>query len=164
MIFEPTIVVFLCFFLFVFVLSLLKRTSFNNSILSLFRVFFPSWRFFEDTCDRPVLYARVNGGEWQRVLNNPKRGLLSLFYNPEGNLFLAYGSLLDRLLKDASELASGQERLLVDSVSYRLVRNLIERTFKLSKGVSYQFKVSVAGESASCESEQDVLISREHAL
>lgn len=161
---EPTIAALLCFFLVVVILSSLNRTSFNYSGLSLFRVFFPSWRFFEDTCGRPALYARIEKGVWKSVLEKPQRSFFSLFFNPEGNLFLAYGSLLERLLKDASELQAGEEGQLLDSVSYRLVRNLVESKLSLSPGVQYQFKVCVSGEAATREFEQDALISSEHAV
>lgn len=143
-------------------LLILSRTKTRElgPLFQWLRLFFPSWRFFEDFGPTPVLSARVMTGSqefgpWQETLPAAPRSAGMLFLNPFGNLRLALMDLVDRLLADAARL-SPQE--LEQSLSFRLVRNAVE--FSLRKqghqGTRrYQFKISLQ-DSAGTE---DLLVS-----
>lgn len=149
--------------------ALLPRTEVRHPLVSLVRVLVPSWRFFDDLQVTPTLLVRVarDGeafGEWAPVLSPPRRSILHLVWNPEGNLLLAQQSLLERLLMDVGEWdergATGPETL----VSYQLVLNLVRAALAADgvRGATCQFKlVESAGEGGGAGS--DLVISREHA-
>ncbi|MCK6574147.1 hypothetical protein L6V77_23965 [Myxococcota bacterium] len=113
----------------------LPRTTVRGPAVHLFRAFFPSWRFFEDTGPAPRLMHRLVGpdgttGPWLDTLPPVSRGPLALLYNPAGNLRLAFGSLVDQLVAelatiDEAALARGDLRALDALVPYRLVRRLV---------------------------------------
>lgn len=149
------------------VLASLRSLPVRSVVVQRLRAFFPSWRFFDDIGDMPVLWLRVQreGASaedfepWQPCLPMPKRSWAMLVWNPEGNLRLAYDSLLMHLLTDADE----QPARLSDSVSYQLTEQLV--AFQLrqdpqaSSVVRYQFKVTSVAAGAALASGEDVIVS-----
>jgi len=110
-------IVLVGYFVVLVALSALRAVEVKSRLVQQLRVFFPSWRFFEDLGEVPVLWARIGGdgsgtndgedlGPWQRSLPTAAPRWWTLFVNPEANLILAYGSLLEQLVSD---LAAGPE-------------------------------------------------------
>src|SRR4051812_5994815 len=93
----------LAYFLALALFSTVKRTTIAGKTIFMFRMFFPSWRFFDDIGHVPVLFYRksTQGKEfepWVECLNKPTRKWRTLLLNPQGNFLLACGSLLQRLV------------------------------------------------------------------
>ena len=110
------------------------------------RVFIPTWRFFDRIGRVPELYYRVkfNGklGPWQPVFEKPERKFYHLFVNPEGNLYLAYQSLLDRLLDDSQNKSINFE----EQISFQQIKNLVHsKALKSShkEATHFEFKADV---------------------
>jgi hypothetical protein len=91
------------------------------------RIFVPTWRFFDVVGAHPELLVRVNG-RWEPAISRPRFHWYTLFFNPTGNYYHACNNLLERLV---SEIAAGAapEQL----VSFALVRDLAGgREFKVT--------------------------------
>ena len=82
-------------------------------------------------------------GPWEPLLPPVRRRPTQLLYNPEGNLALAFASLLQQLVSDASDHESGD---FADSVSYRLVHELAHRQLGPRASACYQWKVSAGAD------------------
>lgn len=168
---SPNITTALLLFLTAIIaLSMIKTAAVPGRTLSLFRALFPSWRFFEDTTEVPVLFYRVAAsnekfGQWRPGLKKPNRHWYSIFLNPEGNLFLAYVGLLEQLLHDAAEIPPEQAERLADSVSYQLTKNLVLQQIletHRSENLRFQFKICSLLQGASEDKLEDALISATH--
>lgn len=120
-----------------------KRAPANRALLFL-RVFFPSWRFFEKVESTLFLeYRFTSESTWQPLFRPLHRGPFNWFFNPTGNLRLAFGSLLEQCASDMEEYEGEPERYF-QSVSYSLLKALVE--FHLRKEHSdpqrsYQFRL-----------------------
>jgi hypothetical protein len=137
-------------------LALARTAPIKSPVVQRLRAFFPSWRFFEDLGDVPVLLGRSGPSEaglgpWVPLLPPVRRRWTQLFYNPEGNLALAFGSLVQQLVSDAADHETGD---FATSVSYRLAHELVRR--QLGPVTCFQWKV-VAGAD-------DVLVSPVYAV
>jgi hypothetical protein len=135
--------------------------------LELFRLLFPSWRFYSEVTEVPVLFYRLpdESDIWKLAINKSKQHWHSLFFNPEGNLYHAITSLLQKAEQEIGELEDPQIITFENSVSFNLIKNLVE--YQLRKlnhsSVNYQFKVSRVLQGESNPSE-DFLISRIYRL
>ena len=129
-----------------------KHRLFNT--LQLFRPLFPSWRFFEDVTEIPIMFYRAapaggEFGEWQPVLKVLKRRWSNLFINPSGNLNLAAHSLLQQLEIELGEVPPEQAESFETSVAFELAKNLacysaLEDARRLDKSIrpaQLQFKI-----------------------
>ncbi len=139
----------------------------------LFRVLFPSWRFFEDLCELPVLYHRVRAadgafGPWRKSLSSDRRHLYKLLFNAEGNKLLAYQGLLQQVENDMQSVTEGSEAEFASSVSYRLLERLVRKQIprsELPEGegpVFFQFRLSSLMQGEAESSATEILISLEH--
>lgn len=109
--------------------------------MNILRVLIPTWRFFDETGSVANLYCKTKT-TWVLVLKKPSRGLLNLFFNPEGNLYLAQQSLVENLMHDISLLPDSTDpELITQKVSYQLVNQLVKA--QLPVGTKYQFKITV---------------------
>lgn len=138
----------------------LSRQPLRSKAWLLLRSLFPSWRFFEDVEPGPELSLRVvssdgHYGPWLPVIE-PGVGFGALVFNAEGNLRLAYQSLVEQL---EAELDGVTLSLAPSLVPYRLVQRLVERRARALSGaataVRYQFRIGDA---------QDGFVSEEHTL
>ncbi len=116
--------------------------------LKLFRILFPSWRFFEGTTPIPKIFYRtspnaVSYGEWQALPRYiPHRTIKKLFHNPEENLNLTYQSQIEQLLNDISELSSIKSTNIEILTSYKIVSSYIKEQILLRhKNGYFQFKI-----------------------
>lgn len=144
--------IFAFYFGILIIFSLLKVTYLKSRTVYLLRAFFPSWKFFDDIGEVPVLFYRVSEdgrdfGGWKICLEKSKRSLGSLFLNPQGNFLLACESHLQHLLTDLEENSNGGSVRIENSVSYQLTKKLV-RFQIMKRGLVgerfwYQFKLSV---------------------
>jgi hypothetical protein len=122
--------------------------------LSYFRIFFPSWRFFEAPGDRlSFAVMSESTSSWHEVsFHQPQRRFLNYFWNPFGNEKMACYNLLEHFVQDleATKTYEDTESL----ISFKLLQNMaaleiqkIEKDFK-----KYKFKISL-------NDEDDLLIS-----
>ena len=166
---ETSNILFLAlFFLLITALACLKGPQISDRRVQLFRVLFPSWRFFDVMGETPTLYYRVASssedlGEWQAALEKPELRSpywpFNLFLNSENNFVLAGYSLVEQLVSDMEEMygeiqgetqgVTGRDsEELERSVSFQLVDNLVR--FQIRQNLQptpteaklvYQFKV-----------------------
>jgi hypothetical protein len=119
----------------------------NPRYLKIFRVLIPSWGFFSDVADLPVLYLRTAGlsggwGQWFPALCTPRRKLWSVLFNAEGNLYLAYNTLLQQIESDIADLSLEETEQFENSVSFRLLHNLVRHQLQVHDDLSqYQFRL-----------------------
>ena len=146
----------------------LRDRQFKGWAWKLFRVFFPSWRFFQELGHVPVLKFRIVGSSesaWTRCMQPEPRNLGSLFFNSKDNLRMAENSLVEQLIDDISEFRD--ENLVESSVSYELVTRLVRSRIRESRlaevGQGFEFKVTAAVPGAGEPNEgEDLLISATH--
>lgn len=170
---NPSVLLGVCAYFAALVFLVSRRSAYlPGRAVYLLRALFPSWRFFEDLAALPRLYYRVavedgDFGEWHSAAQHPRRSLSSLFFNPAGNLELAYLSLLQQAEHDMQLVAPGAEEEFVHSVSYRLLERLVrERIKNRFTGAAirrFQFKLRSTPQNAAQGEAQDVLISPEHS-
>lgn len=141
----------------------------ESKFLTLFRVLFPSWKFFTGVTEIPALYYRIlsehgDAGPWLPVLKRPERKWYSVFFNPEGNLCLAVQSLFQQVEAEIGELEPEQVELFEQSVSFQLLKNLALITLRserlLEPGISFQFKLNRIRQGDLSGSGEDFLISK----
>lgn len=147
---QSSILLIVIYFLVIIILSMMKSVYLPGRAIYLLRALFPSWKFFEDICDLPVLYYRISYqgqefGEWQACFDKLKRQPISILYNPEGNFQLACNGLLQQLESDIEELDPAKSDEFAMSVSYQLTKQMvlfyIVKKHHCSTGFSFQFKV-----------------------
>lgn len=167
---KTIIIVFLAYFLILLLLSFIKTKKFSYRGLMLFRVLFPSWRFYDDVNYVPFLYYRFghdekNFGEWKLVLPKLKRNIFNILINPEANLTHAYNTLIQQLEQDKEEVSEENKNDFVKSVSYNLIKNLVQKqiffSHQLKSKFYFQFKIRAALPENMADAE-DVLISITH--
>ena len=159
--------------------AMLPRLEVQHPAIALVRVLIPSWRFFDNISESPLLLARVANpdapfGPWLPVLHPPRRALRDVLWNPGGNLALACNALVEHLVADLADFdesgadfdESGAIRA-EELVSYQLVLNLVRSTLAArsqpATGIRLQFKLAERA-STTTSTPGDVMISLEHAL
>lgn len=128
--------------------TLFRTREIRSPVVQLFRAFFPNWKFFEDLGTLPVLSWRCGKdetslGPWRSV-PRLKPNASRFLFNPEGNLRLALGSLLQHLEADLHSTDDAHPETLEQTISYRLVRNWVEteiRNDPAGPHCHYQFRV-----------------------
>lgn len=128
-------------------LALFRRVHLPGRGLYLLRALLPSWRFFDDFGRAPVLWVRARDdggtfGAWSRALQRRPRRLTHLLSNPEVNLQLLNGSLVQQLAREIAALEEPDPDRVTDSVAYTLTRRLA-RECALERGdcAAFQFKI-----------------------
>jgi hypothetical protein len=102
------------------------------------RIFIPSWRFFGDLGSIPILFYQKSGSSnWVRCPERPgPRKIQQLFFNPQGNLYLAKLAVIDRFI---SELSEPEQNDLHKMVLKRMIQHEAETD-------QFVFKIEVDGE------------------
>lgn len=108
------------------------------------RVFIPSWRFYDRIGSLPRLYARAHDA-WIPIFAPIQTPWYGLLFNPKGNQQLAYQSLLERFVVEASGAKKPEEL-----VSYKILAEAcaseLKRLGHLQPGEQFNFKIQVGGE------------------
>ena len=156
------------YFVLAVLLCSIKSRYIPGRAVALFRALLPSWRFFEDICEIPLLEFRVsrNGEDWSswnRCIESPPREIKSLLFNAEGNLRLAYHSLVQQLEADLQEADDNHPELFLNSVSYLLTKNLVISRIRndadFGEVIQFQFKVTNIMPGVIEKQTDDILIS-----
>lgn len=138
----------------ILILSLFGLSSpiLKNPSLKLFRVLFPSWRFFETLQPIPRIYFRVGTGRldhsaWKPLLiPSPPRRLRHLFHNPEENLRLAFQVQVEQLLNDIAESEPTSEFEFEKLPAFHIVSTQVRELILAQTTLPikfYQFKIGV---------------------
>lgn len=83
------------------------------------RIFIPSWRFFNTLGHGPELFVKTPSG-WQKTFVKSPTHWFALFFNPKQNYRHACNNLLERFVIELSEGHNPN-----DLVSYSLIRHLV---------------------------------------
>lgn len=156
------------FFGFLIFLLFLKPFYLPGRGARLFRTLLPTWRFFEDFGEVPLLFCRFrylneNFQEWHLCLSKPQTKWHHIFLNPQGNHYLACHSLLAQLLEELNDF---DEKTLSEfnlTTSFLLTRNLVHHQIKnlhRDKDIfEFQFKICTVHPNTPQLKTEDVLIS-----
>lgn len=149
----------IAYFLLIIFFSLIKSKKIENPTFNLFKSMFPSWKFFDESVDTPVLLYRLKDEEkWKVCVPHPKRRWFNLFYNPEGNFYLAYHSHIQQLLGDLTYFDESKLDQFHEHISYKITENFV-RALDLKS--DFQFKISSIKLTGPSDFEilEDILIS-----
>lgn len=163
--------------IFIFVISAVaalapRRSGPEGGTLHMFRSLFPSWRFFEDVTEIPLLMIRSGCGQeelgpWRQGLVIPRRGPLILLLNPQGNLVHAANSLLQQLEYDIGDAPPDRIEAFETTVSFLSVKNLVlfllrreQLSGQTEPATKYQFKVGRLRQGQPIEKLDPFLISK----
>lgn len=146
--------IFVALTLFVILFWVPRRES-NSPTLRLFRALFPSWRFFDRTGEVPRLEARRTQDstpQWKEVIPPRPRPLTAWVFNPAGNRDFALHTLVGQLVSDLQDTPDATPEAILTTVSYTLVKNLVEsRMPMMADGEEYQFRLVALGPDHSTE-------------
>ncbi|MFY8161878.1 MAG: hypothetical protein ACOVNU_11155 [Candidatus Kapaibacteriota bacterium] len=135
----------------------------NNNFFDIFKIFFPSWAFFDESGTNINIKFRIaknpiniNNNTWESTDNNINRSVFKLIYNPEVNLKLAINSNLE-LLIDSINFDSNYDKNkenINDNIYYKITKNYVKYYIfnlhtsneDLSEIKSFQFKISIKNE------------------
>lgn len=129
-------------------------------LLEFFKPLFPSWKFFDESIDTPVLlYRELNQSEWKIAVPVPERRWYNILWNPEGNFYLAYHSHMQQLMGDLTEADEKEMHAFQNHPSYKITANFVKA---LNLKTPYQFKVSaIKIEGNGFVILEDILLSQE---
>lgn len=135
------------YFLIITILSVIKTPKIENQTLNLFKSMFPSWKFFDESTDTPVLLFRTIQNEiyseWNICLPPPKNQWYKLLINPNGNFYLAHHSQIQQLLSELTHFDETKIDLFHLENSYLIVENFVRFELKKRKILDgFQFKLS----------------------
>ena len=108
---------------------------------------FPSWKFFDESNDTPVLlYSLIElekPNEWKICIPPPEKKWFHFLLNPKGNYYLAYNSHIQQLLGDLENCADSELAIFHQCISYEITEHFVH--FELQKKNiqgTFQFKLS----------------------
>lgn len=135
------------YFLLIIIFALVKTPQIESPTLNLFKSMFPSWKFFDESINTPVLLYRLKNKDqfanWVICIPPPKNKWTHLFYNPHGNYYLAYHSHIQQALEDLANLDDDQLERFHHHVSYKTTENFVRyELLKKQLSSEFQFKIS----------------------
>lgn len=108
-------------------LILRKRSEIKSTSAQTWKFFFPSWRFFENLGLRYSIWTRESSDHsWVRLKLPVARSSGLLWSNPNGNLQLAFDSILEQFVSELAEDSAIPQILfeLIDKQARFLVETL----------------------------------------
>lgn len=147
---STLIIGLILYFLIIIVFSLIKSPKIESPTLNLFKSMFPSWKFFDESVDTPVLLYRLKKGEhfgeWTICFPHPPKKWFHLFVNPKGNFYLAYHSHIQQLLGELDSCLDKDISTFHQQVSYKMTENFVRYELQTNAGVPsgspFEFKIS----------------------
>lgn len=132
-------------------------------LLTFFKPLFPSWKFFDESQDTPVLlYKCIDEAQWKIACPVPSKSWSHIFWNPRGNLYLAYHSHMQQLMGDLSSFDDKKLHEFHHHISYKITENFV-RALKPER--PFHFKVStIKLTEMGFEIIEDILLSKEIQL
>jgi hypothetical protein len=132
----------------IIVFSLIKFPAIENKTLNFFKAFFPSWKFFDESVNTPVLLIRTQYNEtlsdWQVAYPPPKTKWFHFLLNPQGNFYLAFHSHIQQLLGELTLCDEEETKKFHTLVTYKTTVNFARfKVLQLTAEAKYfQFKIS----------------------
>ena len=118
----------------------MNKKIINSPLLNFFKMIFPSWKFFDESADTPVLlYRDLRSETWIILFPPPKTSWKQILFNPKGNLYLAMHSHIQQVLDDLNHLDPKELEHFQDHISYKITNNFVST---ISSVKEYQFKIS----------------------
>jgi len=112
----------------------------SEFLLTFFKPLFPSWKFFDESTDTPVLlYKYVEESEWKIAMPVPARRWFNFLWNPSGNLYLAYHSHMQQLMGDLTHFDDNKLHEFHEHISYQITENFLKQK-NLTR--PFHFKIS----------------------
>lgn len=132
----------------------------RSFLLHFFKPLFPSWKFFDESTDTPVLlYKMLDETQWKLAVPLPHRHWSHLFFHPKGNLYLAYHSHMQQLMGDLTAFDEKRLDEFQHHISYKITANFVK---VLKPPRPYHFKVSaIKKEGEGFVVLEDILLSPE---
>lgn len=146
----------------------LNKHQFSSRYFFVFRIFFPSWKFFDSSSEMYFLKYRIIDDIEQVWYDCPPkldRKWQSLIINTDANIALACDSAIKHLCTDIYDLQNSKDEIdtnidLTNTNSYKIINNIIEYFIENKVyDISYQFKIVAL---SSTQSEDIILISPIH--
>lgn len=149
-----------------------KSNYIEHTFFDIFKIFFPSWAFFDESGINIFLKYRIadspqniNNNNWVSISNNIKRNVFRLIYNPQVNLQLAINSNLELLIDSINNDNNHNKNIenIKDNIYYKITKNYVKyyifnkHTLNEDKSEikAFQFKISIKNELE----DDDVIIS-----
>lgn len=156
----------------VFILfSSLREKEFKLRWFQLLRIFFPSWRFFEDLHPVTLLTFRWVGeegtpaGDFLECFVETEFSPFRIFLSANSNLQLAQRSLVDQFVTDVAETAEENvENLISYSLMVRLVQFQIRQLGLVEEAPFFQFRVSSALPGSEKSQQEELFLSSTHPV
>ena len=131
---------------------------------------FPSWKFYDESNDTPILLYKIidkevgseNNDQWKICFPPPKVKWFHFLLNPQGNLYLAYHSNIQQLLGDLENCLESKLGDFHQNPSYQIAENFVRHELRTKKTLAdFQFKISNIKTYAASDFsiEEDILIS-----
>jgi hypothetical protein len=131
--------------------------------MSFLSVLLPRWNFFDQVAPKATLYYKLtSANHWVACLKPPSRKFLHLFINPYGNLYLAQHGIIENLIHDIHEQGEKAVDKIEETVSYKLIINLIRMHLRSKKVRTAQFQFKIIVQAP--EETYDLIVSKEHSL
>jgi hypothetical protein len=111
--------------------------------MQILKLFIPSWQFFTGSSASAHLFYKVDTSGWLPAIVKPQRSWIHVFFNPDGNLYLAKQSAVDQLVNEINSLNKVDDSIQ-ESLSYQIVLNIAREAArqKAPSGRLY-FKIQV---------------------
>jgi hypothetical protein len=118
--------------------------------LEFFKIFFPSWKFFDDSTLWPKLEYQVNDGNWQEFTQRPKVHAFNILFNPDNLVLLNFQTHIQKMLMNLSYLSEIDLENYSKSVDYQQASHFLEYFLRQGnpqlQNFQFKFKISLASE------------------
>ena len=128
----------------------------TKSLAHIFKLFLPSWSFFNDFSATPRLETRlVRDGdefEWQPLYaDHSTHSLWRVFFNPHGNAKLLEKTFIDRAVEELDSTAQSAKQFQSGD-SYKVLLNIVRRQLiHPSPNDTFQFRLVMTNPIATDE-------------
>lgn len=135
---------FIIFFaLVIFIQVVFKNKTINSKWLNYFKFLFPSWCFFDESSDTPViLYRTMDMKDFQIALEPHSINLLNIFSNPRHNLYMNFNSVQQQLLNEIYDNQNNKDFNLKELPSFKLALSFIRNYILNNKNIVLDVKFS----------------------
>ena len=128
----------------------------TKSLAHIFKLFLPSWNFFNDYSATPRLETQLicDGHElkWQPLYaNHSTRSLWRVFFNPHGNAELLEKTFIDRAVEELDSTAQSLKQFQGGD-SYKVLLNIVRRQLiHPAANDAFQFRLTMTNPGAADE-------------
>jgi hypothetical protein len=128
--------------------------------IQLFKIFFPSWKFFDESKLWPKLEYQINNGSWVIFDNRVRVRPLNLILNSENLILMNFQTHLQRSLMNLSGLSQEEMENYSQTSDYQMTANFllyyISLLYPNLKRNSLEFRISLGTELIICSENIEV--------